>query len=103
MLPALGGAIVGVPAGLLLFAAVRNGGAMAYPPDWWLACVVIATPLVVGALTIVPSRLASRAGVAPSCKPRRPDRPKPQADGVIHICSCFLLSRQQKTGTNQPA
>jgi ABC-type branched-subunit amino acid transport system ATPase component len=65
MLPALGGAIVGVPAGLLLFAAVRNGGAMAYPPDWWLACVVIATPLVVGALTIVPSRLASRAGVAP--------------------------------------
>jgi putative ABC transport system permease protein len=65
MLPALGGAILGVPAGLLLFAVVRNGGAMSYPPDWWLACVVIATPLVVGALTIVPSRLASRAGLAP--------------------------------------
>ncbi len=65
MLPALAGAIIGIPAGLLLYAAVRTGGSMTYPPAWWLACVVIATPLVVGALTIVPSRLASRSGVAP--------------------------------------
>jgi FtsX-like permease family len=65
MLPALAGAIAGIPAGLLLYAAVRTGGPMTYPPAWWLACVVIATPLVVGALTIVPSRLANRSGVAP--------------------------------------
>jgi putative ABC transport system permease protein len=52
MLPALAGAIVGIPAGLLLYAAVRTGGQMTYPPAWWLACVVLATPLVVGALTV---------------------------------------------------
>jgi putative ABC transport system permease protein len=65
MLPALAGAIVGIPAGLLLYAAVRHGDTMAYPPAWWMACVVLATPLVVGALTIAPSRFAARSGVAP--------------------------------------
>lgn len=65
MLPALAGAIAGIPAGLLLYAAVRQGGEMVYPPAWWLAAVVIATPLVVGALTLVPSRIAARASVAP--------------------------------------
>jgi putative ABC transport system permease protein len=63
MLPALAGAIVGIPAGLLLFAAVRSGGSMVYPPTWWLAIVVLATPLVVGALTVFPSRLVNRSGV----------------------------------------
>jgi hypothetical protein len=38
---------------------------MTYPPAWWLASVVIATPLVVGALTVLPSRVAARSGVAP--------------------------------------
>jgi putative ABC transport system permease protein len=47
-------------------AAVRHGGAMIYPPAWWLAAVVIAAPLVVGALTVVPSRVAARASVAPT-------------------------------------
>jgi putative ABC transport system permease protein len=65
MLPALAGAIVGIPAGLLLYASVKHGTSMAYPPAWWLAAVVIATPLVVGALTAVPARLAARASVAP--------------------------------------
>jgi putative ABC transport system permease protein len=66
MLPALAAAIVGIPAGIALFAAVRNGGgALTYPPAWWLAAVVLATPLVVGALTVIPSRIATRTGVAP--------------------------------------
>jgi putative ABC transport system permease protein len=65
MLPALAGAIVGIPAGLLLYAAVRTGGPMTYPPAWWLACVVLATPLVVGALTVPPSTLTARSPVAP--------------------------------------
>jgi hypothetical protein len=65
MLPALAGAVLGVPGGLLLYAAVRSGGSMTYPPAWWLACVVLATPLVVGALTVIPSRLAARSAVAP--------------------------------------
>jgi putative ABC transport system permease protein len=65
MLPALAGAIVGIPAGLLLYASVKHGTSMAYPPAWWLAAVVIATPLVVGVLTAIPARLAARESVAP--------------------------------------
>jgi putative ABC transport system permease protein len=65
MLPALVGAIIGIPAGLLLYASVKHGTSMTYPPAWWLAAVVIATPLVVGALTAIPARLAARESVAP--------------------------------------
>jgi putative ABC transport system permease protein len=64
MLPALAGAILGTPLGLLLYAAVKHGSTMTYPPAWWLPSVVLATPLVVGALTVLPSRLA-RQPVAP--------------------------------------
>jgi putative ABC transport system permease protein len=60
MLPALTGAILGTPLGILLYAAVKHSGAMTYPPAWWLASVVVATPLVVGALTVIPSRIAAR-------------------------------------------
>ena len=38
---------------------------MTYPPAWWLASVIVATPLAVGALTVRPSRVATRAAVAP--------------------------------------
>jgi len=65
MLPALAGAILGTPLGILLYASVRHGAAMVYPPAWWLASVVVATPLAVGALTVIPSRIAARTGVAP--------------------------------------
>lgn len=63
-LPALAGAIAGVPLGILLYASVKHGSTMTYPPAWWLVAVVVATPLVVGALTILPSRAASRVTVA---------------------------------------
>jgi ABC-type lipoprotein release transport system permease subunit len=65
MLPALAAAIVGVPAGLLLYGAVKHGSTVTYPPAWWLASVLLATPLAVGALTVIPSRIAARTGVVP--------------------------------------
>jgi putative ABC transport system permease protein len=64
MLPALGAAIVGVPAGLLLYRAVKKGYATFHPDLWWLLVVVILTPLLVGALTAIPARLAARESVA---------------------------------------
>jgi putative ABC transport system permease protein len=64
MLPALAGAIAGVPLGIALYASVKHGSTMTYPPAWWLVAVVVATPLVVGALTVLPSRAASRATIA---------------------------------------
>jgi putative ABC transport system permease protein len=65
MLPALAGAILGTPLGILLDAALKHHGSITYPPAWWLACVVLGTPLVVGALTVIPSRAAARADVTP--------------------------------------
>jgi hypothetical protein len=59
------GAILGTPLGILLYGAVKHGSTMTYPPAWWLACVVIATPLAAGALTVIPARAAARAGLAP--------------------------------------
>ena len=60
----LAGAVLGTPLGILLYGAVKHGSTMTYPPAWWLACVVIATPLVVGALTVIPARAAARADMA---------------------------------------
>jgi putative ABC transport system permease protein len=65
MLPALAAAIAGTPLGILLDAALKHqGGTTYYPPAWWLACVILGTPLVVGALTVIPSRAAVRARIA---------------------------------------
>jgi hypothetical protein len=64
MLPALAGAIAGVPLGILLYASVKHGSTMTYPPAWWLVAVVIVTPLAVGFLTILPSRAASHTTIA---------------------------------------
>jgi putative ABC transport system permease protein len=61
MLPALAGAIAGTPLGILLDAALKHQGGMTYPPAWWLASVLLATPLVVSTLTVIPSLIAASA------------------------------------------
>ncbi|MBW6437546.1 FtsX-like permease family protein [Actinoplanes hulinensis] len=69
VLPALGGAVLGVfPCGYLLFAAIMRAtggdGDRATPPSLpQLAIVVAGTVLVVGALTAVPARLGGRRPV----------------------------------------
>jgi ABC-type lipoprotein release transport system permease subunit len=67
-LPALAGAIVGVPGGFALFAAINaiTGGdshKATLPSLWQLLTVVLATVLVVAALTAVPARLGGRRPV----------------------------------------
>ncbi|HSK96221.1 MAG TPA: FtsX-like permease family protein [Euzebyales bacterium] len=70
VLPALTGAILGVfPGGVALFAAINaitggDGDRATLPPLWQLLAVVLATVLVVAALTAVPARLGSRRPVA---------------------------------------
>jgi ABC-type lipoprotein release transport system permease subunit len=59
VLPALAGAVLGIPGGLALFAAV-SGDETANPPLWQLLAVVPATVLVVAALTAIPARLGAR-------------------------------------------
>ncbi|MFF4986244.1 FtsX-like permease family protein [Streptosporangium saharense] len=63
LLPALPGAVIGVPLGvglLSLFAARNSVG----PPSLWLLGVLLATLLVTAALTALPARLAARRPVA---------------------------------------
>ena len=63
VLPALAGAIVGIPAGLELFAAVSPDDAPT-PSAWWLLATVAGTVVVVTALTAIPARASARRPVA---------------------------------------
>jgi putative ABC transport system permease protein len=65
VLPALTGAVLGVPGGLALFAAV-SGDEVAYPPLWQLLAVAPAATLLVAALTTIPARLGARRPPGPT-------------------------------------
>jgi putative ABC transport system permease protein len=63
LLPALSGAVVGVPAGLYLYRAAAQQRMLTVPPAWQLAVVLVGTLLAVAALTAVPTRFAARRSV----------------------------------------
>jgi ABC-type lipoprotein release transport system permease subunit len=63
VLPALAGALVGIPAGMALLAAV-DPDATGSPPLWQLLSVVPGTVLVVAALTAVPAGMSARRPAA---------------------------------------
>jgi putative ABC transport system permease protein len=63
VLPALAGAILGIPGGFALLAAVDPDGTT-MPPLWQLVGVVPGTVLVVAGLTAVPARISARRPVA---------------------------------------
>jgi putative ABC transport system permease protein len=62
VLPAVPGAILGIPLGIGLFTAANGAGAAAttIPPAWWLLAAVLATLLAVAALTTIPARIGAR-------------------------------------------
>ncbi|HEY1918594.1 MAG TPA: ABC transporter permease [Streptosporangiaceae bacterium] len=65
VIPALPGAILGLPLGLGLFEAAAQGhGVSGLPPVLWLVAAVLGTVLVVAALTSVPARIGLRRPVA---------------------------------------
>jgi len=66
VLPALIGALLGIPGGFGLVSAIRHsaGSVITTPPIWWLAAVVLGTVVVVAALTAVPARIGARRSVA---------------------------------------
>jgi putative ABC transport system permease protein len=63
VLPALAGAVLGIPGGLALFNAVSSDQT-ANLPLWQLLAVVPVTVLVVAALTTIPARLGARRPAA---------------------------------------
>jgi predicted lysophospholipase L1 biosynthesis ABC-type transport system permease subunit len=65
LLPALPGAIIGIPAGIGLFAAANGASIVTVPPAWWLAAAVLGTLLAVAVLTAVPARIGGRRPVGP--------------------------------------
>ncbi len=64
VLPALPGALVGLPLGIALFAAANGAGLVTIPPAWWLVATVLATLLAVAGLTAIPARIGARRPVA---------------------------------------
>jgi putative ABC transport system permease protein len=64
VLPALLGAVLGIPGGLALFAALGGGGDGVSAPLWQLLAVVPVAVVVVAGLTAIPARLGARRPVA---------------------------------------
>jgi ABC-type antimicrobial peptide transport system permease subunit len=66
VLPALPGALAGVPLGIGLFAAANGAGGrlVTIPPAWWLAAAVLGTLLAVAGLTTIPARIGARRPAA---------------------------------------
>jgi len=64
LLPALAGAILGIPAGTALYGAVQNGGPQGSPPASWLLATVLGMLLAVACLTALPARAGARRPVA---------------------------------------
>jgi len=64
VLPALPGAIIGIPLGIGLFAAASHAGQLSIPPVGWLVATVLGTLVVVAALTTVPARIGGRRTAA---------------------------------------
>jgi putative ABC transport system permease protein len=62
-LPAIVGAVLGIPGGIALFTVVTPDSAPS-PPLWALVAVVPATAVAIAALTSVPARLAANRPVA---------------------------------------
>ncbi|HEV2258048.1 MAG TPA: FtsX-like permease family protein [Streptosporangiaceae bacterium] len=63
VIPALPGAILGLPLGIGLF-KVASHGLSGLPPALWLVAAVLGTVIVVAALTSVPARIGLRRPVA---------------------------------------
>jgi putative ABC transport system permease protein len=64
LLPALVGALLGIPAGTLLYGVVQNGGPQGRPPAWWLLAMLAGVLVGVAGLTAIPARIGVRRPVA---------------------------------------
>jgi ABC-type antimicrobial peptide transport system permease subunit len=55
VLPALAGALLGIPGGIGLVKSVSNGSTLAMPPAWWLVAAVLGVVLGVAVVTLIPA------------------------------------------------
>ncbi len=64
MLPALLGALLGIPGGIAIYAGAKSGNGGNIPPVLWLVAMVLGTMLVLGALITIPARIGARRSLA---------------------------------------
>lgn len=64
VLPAVFGALLGIPAGTALYGAVQNGGPQGSPSAWWVLAMVAGLLLGVAALTAIPARIGALRSAA---------------------------------------
>lgn len=64
LLPALIGALLGIPGGIGIYDAANNGGATTIPSVIGLVVMVVVTLLVIAVLTAIPARIGARRPVA---------------------------------------
>ena len=63
VIPAVPGALLGVPLGIGLFKLANHAGLTTIPPAWWMAAAVVATLVAVGVLAAIPARIGARRPV----------------------------------------
>ena len=64
VISAIPGAILGLPAGIELVAALRHGDPTTVPAAWTLIVVFLLTLIAIGVLTAIPARIEARRPVA---------------------------------------
>ena len=64
VIPAVPGALLGIPLGIGLFAAASHSSRTVVPPAWWLAAAVLGTVLAVAALASIPALAGARRPAA---------------------------------------
>jgi predicted lysophospholipase L1 biosynthesis ABC-type transport system permease subunit len=64
VIPALPGALLGIPLGIELFAVANSAGIVTVPSAPWLLATVAGTLVAVAALTTIPARIGTRRPVA---------------------------------------
>ncbi len=64
ILPALAGALLGIPGGIGIYDAVKNAGSPVIPAAGWVAAMVLGTVLTAAVLTAIPARIVARQPVA---------------------------------------
>ncbi len=64
VIPSIPAALLAIPLGVGLFAAVGNGVAPAFPAPAWLVLIVVGTMAAVAMLTAVPARIGARRPAA---------------------------------------
>jgi putative ABC transport system permease protein len=64
VIPAVPGALLGIPLGIELFAAASRAGRVVVPPAWWLAAAVLGVLIAAAALASIPAWAGTRRPAA---------------------------------------